>query len=80
MSQNPVIQALEEVKNGNWEKAHSIVQDLETREAARIHAYLHRMEGDEFNAGYWYRRAGESVYRGTLEEEWQHLFDSFHQS
>jgi hypothetical protein len=31
---------------GDWEKAHTLVQDLNTSDAAWIHAYLHRKEGD----------------------------------
>jgi hypothetical protein len=56
---------------GDWDKAHRIVQDEETREAAWVHAYLHRVEGDLGNAGYWYRRAGQPVARDTLEAEWE---------
>ena len=40
-----------------------------------VHAYLHRKEGDEPNAGYWYRRAGREFHRATLEEEWQALVE-----
>lgn len=64
-------------KEGNWEKAHELVQDLPTLEAAWIHAYLHRKEGDEWNAGYWYRRAGKPIYKGTLDEEWRELWNEF---
>jgi hypothetical protein len=35
-----------------------------------VHAYLHRKEGDESNAAYWYRRAGKPIARGSLDEEW----------
>jgi len=38
-----------------------------------VHAYLHRKEGDESNAAYWYRRAGEQYRRVKLEEEWRAL-------
>jgi hypothetical protein len=55
---------------GDWDRAHKIVQDDDSREAAWVHAYLHRVEGDLPNAGYWYRAAGEPVARGTLDEEW----------
>jgi hypothetical protein len=55
---------------GDWEKAHRKVQDDESREAAWVHAYLHRVEGDLPNAGYWYRTAGKPVAQGGLEEEW----------
>ena len=55
---------------GDWDRAHRIVQDDESRDAAWVHAYLHRVEGDLPNAGYWYRTAGQPVVRGTLEAEW----------
>ena len=55
---------------GDWDKAHKIVQDDESAEAAWVHAYLHRVEGDLPNAHYWYRRAGEPVATNALEEEW----------
>lgn len=58
---------------GDWEKAHTLVQDLGTSEAAWVHAYLHRKEGDISNAGYWYRRAGKPVFTGTLEQEWEEI-------
>lgn len=35
---------------GDWEKAHTIIQDIEDSTAAWIHAYLHRKEGDDGNA------------------------------
>ncbi|MBL8191882.1 MAG: hypothetical protein JNK38_27975 [Acidobacteria bacterium] len=59
---------------GDWGKAHQIVQDIETAQASAIHAYLHRKEGDESNARYWYGRAGRSFPTGkTLDEEWKLL-------
>jgi hypothetical protein len=56
---------------GGWDRAHKIVQDEETADAAWVHAYLHRVEGDLGNAGYWYRRAGRAVAEGSLEAEWE---------
>ena len=58
---------------GDWDKAHKIVQDESTREAAWVHAYLHRVEGDLSNAGYWYRQAGQPVAKDTLEAEWERI-------
>jgi hypothetical protein len=55
---------------GNWDEAHRIAQDQETTDAAWVHAYLHRVEGDLGNAGYWYRRTGKKVAEGSLETEW----------
>jgi hypothetical protein len=58
---------------GGWDQAHKIVQDEETTEAAWVHAYLHRVEGDLGNAGYWYRRAAKPVATGSLEVEWEQM-------
>jgi hypothetical protein len=55
---------------GDWDKSHKIVQDDESREAAWVHAYLHRVEGDLPNASYWYRLAGKPVAAGALGDEW----------
>jgi hypothetical protein len=38
-----------------------------------VHAYLHRVEGDLGNAGYWYRRAGRPVAEDTLDAEWERI-------
>ena len=57
----------------NFDRAHGIAQDDESREAAWIHAYLHRKEGDSGNAGYWYRRAQRPFPKNTLDEEWQDI-------
>jgi hypothetical protein len=58
---------------GDWAAAHTIVGDLETKEGARVHAYLHRVEGDRDNARYWYARAGVRPEVHALEAEWEDL-------
>ena len=70
---SPPLAALWWAAKGDWNKAHSIAQDDETMEAAWVHAYLHRVEGDIGNAGYWYRRAGKLAASGTLEGEWEQI-------
>ena len=60
---------------GDWAAAHATVQDLETPAAAWVHAYLHRREGDQSNARYWYTRADRPVAKGSLEEEWLAIVD-----
>lgn len=77
-SQPPVmvsayLQSLWYDARGDWDKAHDIVQDIHDSKAAHIHAYLHRKEGDESNAGYWYNRAGKPYPRVSLQEEWEAL-------
>ena len=61
---------------GDWDQAHRIVQDDSGRDAAWVHAYLHRVEGDLGNAGYWYRQAGQPVAKDSLEAEWQRIADA----
>lgn len=61
---------------GDWEKAHTTIQDVTSKNAAWIHAYLHRKEGDQFNADYWYSKAGKKRPGETLEEEWEHLAEA----
>ncbi len=68
---SPPLAALWQAAKGDWDAAHRLVQDESSAEAAWVHAYLHRVEGDLGNAGYWYRRAGKPVAAGPLDEEWQ---------
>jgi hypothetical protein len=62
---------------GNWEKAHHIIQDIEDKNAAWIHAFLHRKEGDTWNADYWYNRADRKRPAVSLEQEWANISESF---
>jgi hypothetical protein len=55
---------------GDWERAHESAQQDEGREGSWVHAYLHRKEGDQDNAAYWYSRAGTPVCREPLDAEW----------
>ena len=57
---------------GDWNRAHHCVQQAEgTQRCDQVHAYLHRQEGDLGNAGYWYRRAGQPMPTGSLDDEWK---------
>ncbi|MGP8251099.1 MAG: hypothetical protein ACLQHF_03640 [Terracidiphilus sp.] len=58
---------------GDWACAHSLVDELETADGMAVHAYLHRKEGVEGNANYWYDRAGRKFHRPTFEAEWRAL-------
>ncbi|MBM3820509.1 MAG: hypothetical protein FJW14_16030 [Acidimicrobiia bacterium] len=68
---SPLLTALWHERKGDWTRAHEIAQDIDTRDAAWVHAYLHRREGDLPNAAYWYRHAGKPVETGSMEEEWR---------
>ena len=67
------LRAMWEDAKGNWNAAHAIAQEIDDSTGSWIHAYLHRKEGDLGNAGYWYRRARQSIAEDTLEEEWERI-------
>jgi hypothetical protein len=70
----PYLEALWFDANGDWHKAHTIVQELHDATAARIHAYLHHKEGDIWNSKYWHRQAGTTFPEGmSVKDEWRML-------
>ena len=69
----PALVALWWAAKGNWEGAHETVQVESDASSAWVHAYLHRVEGDLGNAGYWYRQAGQPVANGSLDTEWERI-------
>jgi len=69
----PLLQALLLDAAGDWENAHSIAQNDPSNDGSWVHAYLHRVEGDKGNAGYWYRSAGKSISNLSLMEEWEYI-------
>jgi hypothetical protein len=72
------LQALWQLRKGNWERAHAVVQEHDDDlSCAWVHAHIHRIEGDMDNARYWYRRAGRQVETRGLEEEWKALVAHF---
>lgn len=74
---NELLTALWYAGKDDWETAHEIAQDIPGRDGAWIHAYLHRVEGDIGNAGYWYSVAGRTMPGGTIEEEWEDIVKEF---
>ena len=62
-------------KKGDWDRAHSIAQEIPTTQGSAVHAYLHREEGVMWNADYWYARAGRMRPDIPLEEEWRQLVE-----
>ena len=55
---------------GDWTRAHESAQQDEGPEGSWVHAYLHRKEGDQGNAAYWYGRARKPVCREPQDAEW----------
>jgi hypothetical protein len=73
----PAVQALWHEAKGDWDRAHSAVQQNAQQETSRnsawVHAYLHRKEGDDGNAGYWYARAGRRFPDLSPAAEWSEI-------
>jgi hypothetical protein len=72
---NPLIQSLWLEAKGDWNEAHEMVDRIHSQDAAWVHAFLHRLEGDISNADYWYSRAGRKRPNCTLEEERKFLVE-----
>ena len=67
------LQALWHDAKGNWDRAHELAQSQSDQAGSWVHAYLHRVEGDERNAGYWYGRAGKIHSQASLDDEWAEI-------
>lgn len=54
----------------DWQTVHQICQNHEGEQFFDWgHALCHRIEGDDWNADYWYRRAGKTR-TGSIADEW----------
>lgn len=67
------LEALWREAKGDWHRAHGLAQSQPDAAGAWVHAYLHRVEGDLSNAGYWYRKAGKPASSAPLAEEWAEI-------
>ncbi|MBV2225256.1 hypothetical protein [Sphingobacterium mizutaii] len=74
---NVQVQALWYDAKGDWKNAHDLIDHLNDRESAHVHAYLHRVEGDLWNARYWYNRAKQPEFSGSLEAEHNQLLELY---
>jgi hypothetical protein len=54
---------------GDWERAHTVAQDIETIDGSYWHAIVHRQEPDAGNAGYWFRQVGDHPIFPALRDE-----------
>ncbi|RMG71753.1 MAG: hypothetical protein D6722_06400 [Bacteroidetes bacterium] len=73
---SPALQALWYAGRDDWDRAHDLAQDDPSRAGSWAHAYLHRLEGDAWNAGYWYRKARQPMAEGSLQDEWEAMVRS----
>jgi hypothetical protein len=56
-----LISGVELALAGDWSGAHKIAQmDEDDADFCWFHACLHKIEGDEANARYWYRRCSHA--------------------
>ncbi len=69
----PLLLALWHDARGEWDEAHRVAQEVDDRNGAWVHAYLHRKEGDLGNAAYWYGRADQPITNEALAVEWERI-------
>ena len=74
---SPALRALLWDAKGDWEQAHRCAQERDDEAGMRVHAYLHRKEGDLENAEYWYRRARTKAPAVSVHAEWTELVSHF---
>lgn len=74
---SPILKSLWYDAKDDWKRAHDLVDQLPGLDAAWVHAYLHRKEGDIWNADYWYTRAKKTRPSYSLEDEWANLVTYF---
>jgi hypothetical protein len=70
---SPLLKSLWLDAKGDWNASHNIAQDVNSADGSWVHAYLHRKEGDDGNAAYWYHRAKKTPSKKSLTEEWEEI-------
>ena len=71
--EDPLLKAMWYAYHDDWNQAHEIAQDIASSDGSLIHGYLHWVEGDIWNADYWYRSAGTKRPSTSVDEEWHRL-------
>ena len=72
-----VLKALWWERKDHWDIAHEIVKNLKDEDAAWVHAYLHRKEGDQYNSSFWYKKANRKFPDVELNEEFREITKLF---
>ncbi|WP_255038113.1 hypothetical protein [Lacihabitans soyangensis] len=73
-----IAKALKMLQEGDWEGSHNIAQSKEGHpDYDRLHALLHRIEGDQWNAKYWYNRCKMEFPKISIEEEIKMLLEYY---
>jgi hypothetical protein len=67
------LRALWYVGKQYWDRAHALIQTQDDADSCRIHAHLHRLDGDLPNAAYWYSRAGLGMPDCDTQTEWEQI-------
>ena len=69
-SHDALARAIELLSAGDWQAAHTIVQQEKSALGSWLHGIVHLLEGDLDNAQGWYRRADRALPGpGAIREE-----------
>ncbi len=69
ISKEEMLEAIEFEMEGEWEEALRIMQHYNSQISCWFRAYLYRKIGDEWNANYWYDKAGRKITKKSFEIE-----------
>jgi len=71
---SPEALALWHAKQGHWDAAHNIAQDIHSKMGSWIHALLHVIERDQWNADYWFSKAGKPSHGpADIDKLWDEI-------
>jgi hypothetical protein len=73
----PALSSLWWIANNHWQRAHDLIDGTPGPDAAWLHAHLHRVEGDQMNADYWYQRSGRDRPKDGISQERERMLAYF---
>lgn len=75
MSKDELIEVIELIEEENFEQALIFLKHFDSPESAWIQGCLYRKLGDNWNADYWYDKAGRTIPSKSFQTEIEEIKD-----